>query len=337
MENGQINTSQILSSCPSNDGQTACEDILTVSSSTIKFKTLCVHCRTTRRARLSDQLKKGSHLTFRPNVNMIVSRILGLCSVYERHAIATEVHLRDSTKVKVKLMEFSKVGGKMLIAESGFKELDLTRDNLFITTHRDKPYTSSQIVSRAKSIQEEYTKSDDKHQRLFTTNCEHYATHCVLGLPVSIEIESRVKNGCRSLLDVLSKCLRLLVYTIMLLHGLILLWTDVSFRILSPAGISVYVLITIFRIDKNYKKQLNNKLCRKCGFAYRKRLKAEMVLFTLVWLVDYLIHFLLKLKDFDNIFLSVGWCAGGFVCYALLRLGLSLYYSKRKLLRLSCA
>lgn len=255
---------------------------------------ICVYCKITKRIRTSAEVQKGTHLVFNKGMD---------CSpIYQHHAIVTAM---------VKLVEFTWRNCTIGVFSTE-KLLDFVKDTILATKHKDTPFCGDDIAARALSFEKQYARNG-KNYNLFTNNCEHYANHCVLGNPISLQVEKAMNcmwSFCPPFLDFVSKWLRVVALLMYLLHGAVMMWADIAFIAITSVTMLFYLIIIIYRIAKNYYRQKNGKLCTKCGSAFRNTLLAEIPMVIIVWAVDMLLTLFLDTIDYVHVIVYSLVCVG---------------------------
>lgn len=82
----------------------------------------------------------------------------------------------------------SKMSGgkaKLVISE---RELDFEKKNIGVVVYKDRKFTKPETALRAL---EDYRKKHEHFKyNLFKNNCEHFATYCVTGIKISLQVEA---------------------------------------------------------------------------------------------------------------------------------------------------
>ncbi|KAL5020379.1 hypothetical protein ScPMuIL_003271 [Solemya velum] len=295
----------------------------------------CIFCKKTKRVRTSADVNKGSHLVF--------TRGCRQCPLYTHHAVVTEAvpHETDRHRAHLRMIEFHPNDNpglcktcrqKAYIRESELNEYDFSKCYILVREYEKLNYSPEEIVSRARRMELEYNSSEEKRYSLYSNNCEHYATHCCLGNPVSLQVKSCCgicKTSAVFFLGCMVKVIRLLIFLVVLSNGVIFLWTESAFQIISSFNVVVYLLVMMYRLCKNYKKQIDHIICCECGPRYRKRLKAEVPIFIVIWFVDMLLGAILQFSKYHEIIVSVSWSFGGFIFYIIFKICYSRYLRKQ--------
>ncbi|XP_053385356.1 uncharacterized protein LOC123539129 [Mercenaria mercenaria] len=156
-------------------------------------KISCARCVSHVRVERVSQLKKGLHIA------MPGKQILhGYDSsnrkqkwIYMHHAIVKDIVAMDDKKyiAEVKLIHMWENERRELGLCESVATFALTNDELYIVVYRHPRYTPNQIVERAEKAlnDRENARMESRKIRfsdynLVTTNCEHFATWCVVGL-----------------------------------------------------------------------------------------------------------------------------------------------------------
>ncbi|XP_045179548.2 uncharacterized protein LOC123539128 [Mercenaria mercenaria] len=156
----------------------------------------CGMCVSHVRVERVSQLKKGQHIA------MPGKRIGHAYDsskrkqewVYMHHAIVKDIVAMDDKKyiAEVKLIHmWQNERGELGLCDS-VTTFALTHDELYIVVYRHPRYTPSQIVERAEKALNDRENAHTECKKIrfsdynvVTTNCEHFATWCVVGLSKS--------------------------------------------------------------------------------------------------------------------------------------------------------
>lgn len=116
-------------------------------------------------------------------------------SLYDHHMIITDkrnhslFEIVEATntagKFAAALFTSKKSGGKAKLVISE-RKLDFEKNNIGVVVYKNRKFTKDETASRALQYYEK-TPEDFKYN-LFENNCEHFATYCVTGVKISLQV-----------------------------------------------------------------------------------------------------------------------------------------------------
>lgn len=165
-------------------------------------KRVCFQCFNKQRVEKFDDLTPGDHIA--------IHRVAG----YEHHAIVIEVHpsSEDNTRGLLRVIHRSahaktvvkgillcmitigQYGNLAYLREENVK-YNLKKDDVYIIQYKNKPFTRSKIIRRARAEVER----DDTDFNIAADNCEHFANWCATGEYYSHQI-GLIKGALQNLL-----------------------------------------------------------------------------------------------------------------------------------------
>lgn len=165
-------------------------------------KRVCFQCFNKQRVEKFDDLTPGDHIA--------IHRVAG----YEHHAIVIEVHpnSEDNTRGLLRVIHRSahaktvvkgillcmitigQFGNLAYLREENVK-YNLKKDDVYIIQYKNKPFTRSKIIRRARAEVER----DDTQFNIAADNCEHFANWCATGEYYSHQI-GLIKGALQNLL-----------------------------------------------------------------------------------------------------------------------------------------
>lgn len=144
----------------------------------------CIQCIKIVPVYSPDDIEKGDH-------------VVDIGSLYDHHMIITGkkthslfqiVEATNTAKKFASALFTSKLfGGKaeLVISE---RELDFEKNNIGVVVYKDRMFTKPETASRAL---EHYENTYEHYKyNLFENNCEHFATYCVTGVKISLQVKA---------------------------------------------------------------------------------------------------------------------------------------------------
>ncbi|XP_060594669.1 uncharacterized protein LOC132749018 [Ruditapes philippinarum] len=271
-----------------------------------KENTGCGNCSEIRRVLNVSELQIGQHIcepgrkkcTYKENRHSLKAQ-------YFHHAIIGEIKHRNDYKVRLVLIHYANViglkQGSIKITE---EERDLKHDEIYIVKYTYPKYSPREIVQRAKKetkreVKHETNYEQEEHRytfgnyNLFVSNCEHFATWCVLGNKESFQIDQKwrvflfplkISSGMAGILSQL------------LLEILRFFASFVSDKNLYGPGFSLLVIgafysLVLFGRYRNLENKYRNyrRLCQHCHEEKWSILKIKFFWFILSGILFYFI------------------------------------------------
>ncbi|XP_060556140.1 uncharacterized protein LOC132716820 [Ruditapes philippinarum] len=168
----------------------------TDDSSSAKPIVSCAKCVEHVRVERVSQIRRGHHITMPGNKvgNKYDSERRKQKWLYMHHAIVKDIIAKDDRRsiVELKLIHMWKnERGELGLCETE-TQFALVNDELYIVEYKHPRFTREQVVERAEKAlnDQENARSESRFIRfssynVVTTNCEHFATWCVVGLQKS--------------------------------------------------------------------------------------------------------------------------------------------------------
>ncbi|XP_053388672.1 uncharacterized protein LOC128551783 [Mercenaria mercenaria] len=108
-------------------------------------------------------------------------------SWYTHHAIISNIIARNDSIVEVELIHMAEYENKLQLCKTR-RTFDLKYDELYMIHYLFPRYSPTQVVRRAEAELERFTHAHESNTgtsfykyNIFTSNCEHFATWCVVG------------------------------------------------------------------------------------------------------------------------------------------------------------
>ncbi|XP_060552156.1 uncharacterized protein LOC132713531 [Ruditapes philippinarum] len=164
--------------------------------SSVKPTVSCAKCVEHVRVEKVSQILRGHHITMPGKMvgNKYDPERREQKWIYMHHAIVKDIIAKDDQKsvVELKLIHmWENERGELGLCESN-TQFALANDELYIVEYKHPRFTREQVVERAEKAlnDRENARSESKMIRfscynVVTTNCEHFATWCVVGLQKS--------------------------------------------------------------------------------------------------------------------------------------------------------
>ena len=193
-----LQTANLGSSTDSEDNQVECQtdeiDDATTSfkASNATFSTSCIECVKPYQVVEGDEIQAGDHIIY-----------AGV--VYDHHAIVISVkpsveEPQNEKKRQVKVVHASNTsvgvsagitkffGGKAKIMRTT-EEVDFQKSKILVVKYIGNQFTREEIVQRAiHELENLGTNEANFKYNLFENNCEHFATWCVTGQKLSVQV-----------------------------------------------------------------------------------------------------------------------------------------------------
>ncbi|CAC5399755.1 unnamed protein product [Mytilus coruscus] len=148
----------------------------------------CANCSNLRKVMHVSRLVKGQHILMPGQYSTkYVHMTRKLERVYDHHAIIKEIKNTKGTCITMALIHFTSINGKIGVYEET-KEFDFREKDIHVVDYIFPRYDPDRIVTRAESILSQRDKF--KQYNPFTSNCEHFATWCVVGEGESFQVQS---------------------------------------------------------------------------------------------------------------------------------------------------
>ncbi|XP_060556141.1 uncharacterized protein LOC132716821 [Ruditapes philippinarum] len=168
----------------------------TDDSSSAKPTVSCAKCVEHVRVERVSQIRRGHHITMPGKTvgNKYDSERRKQKWIYMHHAIVKDIIAKDDRRsiVELKLIHmWENERGELGLCETE-TQFALANDELYIVEYKHPRFTREQVVERAEKAlnDRENARSESRFIRfscynVVTTNCEHFATWCVVGLQKS--------------------------------------------------------------------------------------------------------------------------------------------------------
>ncbi|KAK3576362.1 hypothetical protein CHS0354_039299, partial [Potamilus streckersoni] len=206
-----------------------------------------------------------------------------LDSLYKHHAIIKEVIQRSGQEVRLSLIHHTKINNEKKIVET--EEIyDLTFAELYVVEYKNPGYSPDEIVRRAESEREHWGTGNFSKYDLFTNNCEHFATWCVVGEEESFQVQSIRDKAVAILMFIFEKAssvsriiLRLFInYFDEIVAGCTVAATAPATILAGSVVLYIaYCIYMNYRLYKQYKKK--KTLCQSCFKSKRADLWSKLL------------------------------------------------------------
>ncbi|KAK3595023.1 hypothetical protein CHS0354_002292 [Potamilus streckersoni] len=155
----------------------------------------CADCSKARRVEDMRSLQKGQHIAMPGEHSSHYFKFLRKrISAYRHHGIVERIVQASRQTAEVTLIHFYKEDNVIKVRKQT-KTYNLTYDELYIIEYQYPRYNPDTIIQRAESVLEQSENGDlFESYNLLTQNCEHFATWCVLGKKVSLQVHTRFNN-----------------------------------------------------------------------------------------------------------------------------------------------
>lgn len=226
----------------------------------------CANCSNPRKVMHVSRLKKGQHILMPGQYSTKhVHKRRTLKRMYDHHAIIKEIKNTKGTCITMALIHFTSINGKIGVYEET-KEYDLREKDICIVDYIFPRYDPEIIVARAESILTQRDKFKQYH--IFKSNCEHFATWCVVGEGESFQVQSirqKIINIVTRLFGVGSKIAKGILRLIFISSDEIAagLRLAVPEFVLGGAG-ALYFIYCLLKTAFHFKKYKKGQICWSC-------------------------------------------------------------------------
>ncbi|XP_052790471.1 uncharacterized protein LOC128224595 [Mya arenaria] len=149
----------------------------------------CYHCSEETKVINTSMLKRGQHITVPGEktleiTNKIRTVIPNFPFLYKHHAIIAKVNDENRYKVRLEIIQVDKSDTHHVTKDEVY--YDLRYDDIWIVNYLRVQRSSEEVAQAAEKA---FDDGVPCRYQLFTRNCEHFATSCVLGREHSLQVE----------------------------------------------------------------------------------------------------------------------------------------------------
>lgn len=203
----------------------------------------CATCSSKIRIKQVNEIKRGQHIAL-PGQSFQKQK-LGRTrnKMYKHHAIVKEVNIVNEMEADLVLIHFYKEGRVKAVFQTKFT-CDLKTCDVFKIEYAKQIYSNDEVIERAESMLPDSTGEKNKFKiyNLFTNNCEHFATWCVVGQRQSSQVRGYLR-----------RCVECL-------YGNVHVYSIFFYIAAAAIGLLYSVVMTVIRFV-DYKKQ---RICSTC-------------------------------------------------------------------------